>query len=180
MLSIATFVSSFWQTQSLNTELDFELESFREAYDDLLKTFNDCVDNDEGCERVKFLLPIECDYLNRTARQYILPVSNQDQKTAVDTAGSLLSLTSSSKLADFGASSSSVNDILLNLLNSDNQCPSVLNDYGANLDSIASNANSNAKKHFNLVKTSKSISIIDDLKYRGIHIFNFEYFIPHL
>lgn len=44
VLSIATFVNPYWQTQSMSTDLSHELESFNEAYNDLSKACKRRVD----------------------------------------------------------------------------------------------------------------------------------------
>lgn len=102
VLSIATFVRSYWETQVLNTESDYEdLESFREAYNDLKQSckhsdlarsfqwslwtlkfsprfpVKECVSHEVGIQRTRLLLPIECDYLNMRAKSSLLPYSSE-------------------------------------------------------------------------------------------------------
>lgn len=73
VLSIAMFVKTFWLTQSLDTQNEYELDSFQEALKDLKQILKECIETESGCERSRFLLPLEFDYLNREARFNVLP-----------------------------------------------------------------------------------------------------------
>jgi negative elongation factor A len=75
VLSIATFVQTYWLTQSLNTINDYDLESFKESYVDLKRILNDFVKSESGPQYAKLLLPIEFDYLNRNACAACLPIN---------------------------------------------------------------------------------------------------------
>ena len=154
MLSIATFVQSYWLTQSLNTSTDYDLESFRESYIELKRirkvfayiicllslvtyklfykeffVFNlkvkQFVESESGPQHAKLLLPIEFDYLNRNACFACIP-----HNTSLS------------------------NEILLQL----SADPTQLHLDLSHDDSI--------KKHFSLIKSSAKarISQIDDLK----------------
>lgn len=125
----------------------------------------ECVDSDEGCERVKYLLPIETGYLNKSVRQSMLPPSSHVQQS------SLMALTSLGS----GQPSGGVNEILLQFIGggeSGSSAAALLGggDYSGN-DSIE-NANGTSgggdqvKRHFNLIKSTKSMSL-DELKYKG-------------
>ncbi|RNA20575.1 negative elongation factor A [Brachionus plicatilis] len=73
VLSIAQFIQSFWEAQCLDTESDYDnLESFKESYLELTKTFEKCMNSEDGNERAKYLMPIECEYLSKEARLSIL------------------------------------------------------------------------------------------------------------
>lgn len=108
--------------------------------------------SDEGCERVKFLLPIEFGYLNKSVLQSLLP-SNHSQQS------SLMALTSTA------SSSTVVNEILVNLLGGES---STMTEFNPN-DSIENGSGvDRAKRHFNLIKATKSMSL-DDLKFKGFY-----------
>lgn len=73
VLSVAMFVKTFWLSQSLDTQYDYDLESFNEALTDLKQILKESIDTESGCESSRFLLPTEFDYLNREARFNVLP-----------------------------------------------------------------------------------------------------------
>lgn len=129
----------------------------------------ECVESDEGCERVKFLFPIECGYMNKSVRQSLLPLPNHDHQS------SLMALSSTRTASELP--SNDINDILLYLFTgSDVDCglaatTSIQNDF-MNPNDLLENGGSGiagverAKRHFNLVKTTKSPSL-EELKYKG-------------
>jgi hypothetical protein len=115
---------------------------------------------------VKFLLPIEFGYLNKSVRQSLLPqVNNQHQS-------SLMALTSPSM-----TSAPVVNDILLHLVGGYEStaaaaAAAAAADYGANdsLENIATGvfaSTDKAKKHFSLIVKSNKSSALDELKFKG-------------
>lgn len=123
------------------------------------------MESDDACERVKFLMPIETGYLNKSVRQSMLPPPSHAQQS------SLMALTSVSSSGHLNA----VNEILLQLLGGELASSSAaavgsggLSDFTTNPNDSIENGTSGerVKRHFNLVKSNKSMSL-DELKFKG-------------
>ncbi len=131
-------------TENLNHD---DLESFHEAYNDLLNAFHKCLKTESGCERaVKFYLPIECDYLNKTCARL-----------------SILSAATASSNHQ-GNISTLFYDTLMNVLIGRTTNQSSFLDYHHQNESKKT-----IQKHFNIVKKPKSLSIIDELRVKAAH-----------
>lgn len=114
---------------------------------------------------MKFLLPIETGYLNKSVRQSMLPPPSHTQQS------SLMALTSVSS----SGHSNAVNEILLQLLGGELAMTGAagtggLSDFSNPNDSIENGANGErVKRHFNLVKSNKSMAL-DELKFKGFYL----------
>lgn len=110
---------------------------------------------------MKLLLPIEWGYLNKSVRQSMLPAPLLSHHQS-----SLMALTSAP------VTSASVNEILSQLVGgweiSGGGLASVEFNVNDSLEngSVAPSSGDRAKRHFNLVKSNKSLSL-DELKYKG-------------
>lgn len=173
VLSIAAFVQPYWLTQRMSNDLDHELDSFRDAYNDLTRVLKECVESDDACERVKFLLPIETGYLNKSVRQSMLPAAALHHQQS-----SLLALTTSSSSLGHP---SGVNEILLQLIGgelvntaanmSSGGVGGMLSDFNDSIENGRGSGDGTGaervKRHFNLIKSTKSMSL-EELKYKGM------------
>ncbi|CAF0812308.1 unnamed protein product [Brachionus calyciflorus] len=139
VLSIAQFVDSYWKTQCLDTESEYDnLESFKESYSELIKAFENSLNNEDGYERTKYLLPLEFDYLNKDARQSILPSLNFLLDDQPETENNSI------------------------------QAQSDLTSLIGTIDSLKKQTKSHKPiQHFTLIKTSKLNSQLNDLKMRA-------------
>lgn len=96
------------------------------------------MESESGCEKVKYMLPVECDYMNKSIRYSVLPMSDENQCL----------------FSEFLVQNSMPQAV----------SNTTQEETGFTLGSLTKTEKNLVKKHFTLVKNPKSASFLDDLK----------------